>query len=89
MQKVNYVSHLDAKMGRNRRANAGPDTQSYGVASMPIHKEKEPKNNHKTNHTKNQPTKTNQEKHKTGKGHIDPAGTVERMMSCASSDGLV
>ena len=28
-------------------------------------------------------------KNKTAKGHIDPAGTVERMMSYASSDGLV
>jgi len=38
---------------------------------------------------KTQTKTTDQEKDKTAKSHIDPAGTVEWMMSCASSDGLV
>jgi hypothetical protein len=51
-------------------------------------KNKTNKSNHQTNQTKNKPTTTDREKDKRQR-HIDPTGTVERMMSYASPDGLV
>ena len=84
-------------MGLNRRASVGPDTQSYGVASMPKQikrtKQKQDKNKQKQPpnkpNTKTKPQQQTKKEDKRQKLHIDPAGTVGWMMSYASSDGLV
>ena len=82
--------HLGEKMNKKRPYCWRTFTRSNGAITMPNEKPKTKQKPKQTKHKQNQkPNRPNTQRATSGMMKSDPASTVEEIMTCASSNGLV